>query len=296
VRWVPHRNRVPSEVWYLNQNSKLFLRVLEACPELVEGSSAVRGATPSPTLPREVLHCHAVANLHPSRAAGCILLLIAACAQAQSPAPGPATTTNDPARLVGAWEGRDRSEEGLGETVVLQPGGALTITSGMMLNFQGRVVKGELVALVESLSNVPQEVHIRANGDRMTYTVAGAPQQWVRIGKAVPDQPAWAGAWAFESAAPPRKSHRKYDGERMEIEQLMRTNMRMAITPDGKGRLRFPMNTQTGAYLVQGNKLVLQYSGQVSFVGWRLEGNTLFLQYPNRQAESAFDRVQLSAP
>jgi hypothetical protein len=231
-----------------------------------------------------------MANLHSSRAALCILLLIAACAHAQSP--GPATSANDPARLIGAWEGRDRSVEGLGETVVFQPGGALTITSGMMLNFQGRVVKGELVALVESLSDVPQEVHIRANGDRMTYTVAGAPQQWVRIGKAVPDQPAWVGAWAFESAAPPRKSHRRYEGERMEIEQLMRTNMRMAITPDGKGRLRFPMNTDKGAYVVQGNKLVLQYTGRVSFVGWRLEGNTLFLKYPDRLTESAFDRVQ----
>jgi hypothetical protein len=233
-----------------------------------------------------------VANLDSSRAALCILLLIAACAQAQSPAPGPAASTNDPARLIGAWEGRDRSEEGLGETLVFQPGGALAITSGMMLNFQGRVVKDELVALVESLSNVPQEVHIRANGDHMTYTVAGAPQQWVRVGKALPNQPAWVGIWAFESAAPPRKSHRRYDGERMEIEQLMRTNMRMAITPDGKGRLRFPMNTDKGAYVVPGNKLVLQYTGRVSFVGWRLEDNTLFLKYPDRQTESAFDRVQ----
>jgi hypothetical protein len=193
--------------------------------------------------------------------------------------------------LIGIWEGRDRTEEGMGETVEFRAGGTLTVSSGMMLNFQGRVVKDELVALVESISNVPQEVHIRATGDRMTYTVAGAPQQWVRIGTAPAGQPAWVGLWAFESAAPPHKSRKRNDGERMEIEQLMRTSMRMAITPDGRGRLRFPMNAQNGAYTVDGNKLILQYGGHVSFTTWRLDGNTLFLLYPNGHAESAFDRV-----
>ena len=107
-----------------------------------------------------------------------VLLVFAGLATAQSSAPPPAGSTNDPARLIGVWEGRDRSEEGLGETVEFRAGGTLTVTSGMLLNFQGRVIKDELIAMVESLSNIPQEVHIRAAGDRMTYMVAGAPQQW----------------------------------------------------------------------------------------------------------------------
>jgi hypothetical protein len=235
--------------------------------------------------------------LYTCGAAVCVLLILTACAQAQSAGPTTAANPtaanpNDPARLIGTWEGRGRTEEGLGETVVFQAGGTMAISSGLILNFQSRVIKDELVGMVESLSDIPREVHIRATGDRMTYTVAGTQQQWVRVGKATVGQPAWVGTWAFESAPPPRKSHRKYDGERMETEQLMRTNMRMAITPDGQGRLRFPMNTDTGAYVVQGNKLILQYAGRVVVVSWRLDGNTLFLQYQNRQGESAFDRVQ----
>jgi hypothetical protein len=218
------------------------------------------------------------------------LLIFAVFVQAQS-SPPPAANPGDPARLIGVWEGRSRSEEDLGETVEFRAGGAMTITSGMMLNFAGRVLKDELVAVVESLSNVPQEVRIHASGDRMTYTVAGAPQQWVRVGKPLSGQPAWVGSWAFDSA-PMRKSHKRADGERMEIEQMMRANMRMVIAPDGKGRLRFPMSAQNGAYNVEGNRLILQYAGRVAVATWRFEGDTLFLVYVNSQTESAFDRVR----
>ena len=219
------------------------------------------------------------------------LLIFAVFAQGQSSLPPSTGSPGDPARLIGVWEGRDRSEDGMGETVEFRSGGALTISSGMMLNFQGRLVKDELVGMVESLSNVPQEVHIRATGDRLTYMASGVPQQWARVGTAPAGQPAWVGTWAFESAARPRKSTKRYESERKEVEQSMRTSMRMTITPDGKGRLRFPMNSQNGAYSVDGNKLLLQYGGRMSVTTWRLEGNTLFLLYPGGHAESRFERA-----
>ena len=39
------------------------------------------------------------------------------------------------------------------------------------------------------------------------------------------------------------------------IEELMRESMRMAITPDGVGRLRFPVDTMIGAYSIQPGRL-----------------------------------------
>jgi hypothetical protein len=224
-----------------------------------------------------------------SRSVLVLVIVASAVAHAQAGPPPAAASANDAARLVGVWEGRDRSEEGMGDTIEFRAGGTMTVSSGMMLNFQGKPVNDGLVAMVESVSGVPQEVRIRATGDRLSYIVGGVPQQWRRVDSPAAGQPAWAGVWAFESAAAP--GHKRHSREDHEVEQLMRTNMRMAIAPDGAGRLRFPMNNENGAYLVQGEKLVLQYGGRVFVPKWHIEGNTLFLQYPDRPAASAFDRI-----
>ena len=222
----------------------------------------------------------------------CVLLACPWSVEGQSAKPLVPATSGDPARLVGVWEGRERFEEDLGTTLVFYSGGAMAMASGVMTNFRGQVIKDELVAQIESLSGFPQQLRIRATGDRMTYIMGDVPQQWVRVGKAVAGQPAWVGTWAFDSVASSHKSRKHTDPERLETEQLMRSNMRMVISADGSGRLRFPVSGDNGTYTVQGIKLTMQYGGRVSIASWRIDGNTLYLLYPDRQTETAFDRIQ----
>jgi hypothetical protein len=208
--------------------------------------------------------------------------------------PPAAKNTGNP--LVGSWEGRDRDSDGMGTTFVFGPRGTLEASRGLINNFQGQSQGAELIAQVRSAEGNMQQVHIHASAGNLTYATegGGAVQEWIRVGSAVAGQPAWAGAWAFDhlGPSPGKKKKMKIRGSGA-AQELMREGMRMIITPEGKGRLRFPVDSKIGAYVLQGdNRLVLQYEGRSLFMSWRLEGNTLYLLGEDAKRESAYDRVQ----
>ena len=94
-------------------------------------------------------------------------------------------------------------------TFVFGPKGTLESTRGLITNFQGRVDGADLVAQIASATGKPQEVRIHAEGDKLTYTVDGSPEEWIRLGGAIAGAPAWAGAWAYDHLGPPGKKQKK---------------------------------------------------------------------------------------
>jgi hypothetical protein len=222
-----------------------------------------------------------------------LLAILLIPAPAQSP-PAAKQSANS-ALLVGAWEGRDRDADGMSLTFTFGPKGTLETTRGVITNFQGHPEGNDLVTQIFSAAGKPQAVHIHAAGDNLTYVAEeGFPQEWIRLGSAVAGAPAWVGAWAFDhlGTAPGKKQGKTKIRGGGTIQELMRESMRMLITPDGKGRLRFPVDSNIGAYAVQPGRLILQYSGRSLFMNWRLDGNTLYLLGENAKVESAYDRVQ----
>jgi hypothetical protein len=180
-------------------------------------------------------------------------------------------------------------------TLVFGPRGTLETTRGVINNFQGRVDGNKLVTQIVSADGKPQQLQIQASGDNLTYTAeGGVPQEWIRVGTAVAGEPAWVGAWAFDhlGSVPGKKQKKMKIRGSGAAQELMRESMRMVIAPDGKGRLRFPVDSNIGAYALQPGRLILQYSGRSLFMTWRLEGNTLYLLGESAKRESAYDRAQ----
>jgi hypothetical protein len=202
-------------------------------------------------------------------------------------------------QLIGSWELQERSAQGMGTTYEFRADSALVISTGVMVDIDVRLQGDELVGTVLSKRGHEEPVRIRAIGDSLSYIEGrDEPQRWIRVRRAAPGQPAFAGLWAVDKSVP-LKGKRKND----ETAQLMRDNMRIQImladaAPGSASgalwrvRMRCPLENSGGSYTVQANKLIMQYGGKVWVAAFRFDGNTLHLIRRGESAESVFGRVE----
>jgi hypothetical protein len=199
----------------------------------------------------------------------------------------------DATRLAGTWE--TPAINGTVTTLYFQANGQLTVSSSAVQEFSTYRQADELVGIVRG--SPEYEVRLRITAGELTYTPAGAPpQRWVRLGQSLPGAP-FAGVWALApSELQPLKRKKRNQAKAASpyefIPPEIRANIRMLITPEGQVRIRMPLETHGGSYTIQGDKLILLYSGRVQVSAFRFEADALHLLAQGDAADTVFARVR----
>lgn len=163
--------------------------------------------------------------------------------------------------LVGTWEATRRTHDGLGETLLLSPEGALMIVMGAMTGGQYRI-DGNALTLYYNASGAgaPDVRQLAFAGDTAVISAGANERKLVPFGTSVrPSR--FVGQWRYihDSGVP---AYEEY-------------------APDGTMRLRVPMQVRTGLYFVRADeiRLVLR-SPRMEERGARftVRGDTLTLQ------------------
>lgn len=161
-------------------------------------------------------------------------------ARAPRPQPCPGPGTQD---LVGMWESQSVSQGGIGQALELRENGMFVQSTTVMVNSRYETSGDHLTVRTESPGpGETMEFTFHVTGNRLIETMPGGPPMpRERVGKAEAGEGSIVGVWS--SGDPTGMvGYEKY-------------------TPDGRMLFRLTMQTSTGCYRIEGDRLRLSGTG-----------------------------------
>jgi hypothetical protein len=169
-----------------------------------------------------------------------------------------------PSALLGSWEAINRSEGGLGSTIVFAPDNALTFTMGAMVDMSYRRSGDSLFVTGPGGDLAPAKIAIVH--DTLVVTRNGREQRETRVGPVAGDNPL-VGQWTY----------RHYTGVPAYEE----------YTAAGAYHLRVPIRTLQGNYTAFGDAAMLHLMGDGGGdrnVKFSVVGDTLQLSWDGQKS------------